>query len=122
MGQAKDNPCCLVNSDDWCDLAKDLPVWYQFSLAPGPFGSGPEGGVKLVLKLELKQNMIETSPDLTRFFAWARERAYTEFERLMAEDPTRDPNWTFSDIMQRLYHEYHPPSRVGVGEDEAVQL
>ena len=50
--------------------------------------------------------MIETSPELTRFFAWARERAYAEFDRLMAEDPARDPNWTFSDIMQRLLVEY----------------
>ena len=64
--------------------------------------------------------MIETSTDLTRFFAWARERAYAEFEQLMAEDPARDPNWTFSDIMQRLLLEYHSPSAVGAGEAETV--
>ena len=61
--------------------------------------------------------MIETSPELTRFFAWARERAYAEFDRLMAEDPARDPNWTFSDVMQQLYDEYrHAAGSVGAGK------
>ncbi len=50
--------------------------------------------------------MAETDRNLPQFFAWAREKAYAEFDRLMKEDPTRDPNWTFSDIMQRLYDEY----------------
>ncbi|HYE74746.1 MAG TPA: hypothetical protein VEF04_15515 [Blastocatellia bacterium] len=44
--------------------------------------------------------------NLTRFFAWARERALTELEARLAADPTLDPNWTFSDIMQRLLEEY----------------
>ncbi len=43
---------------------------------------------------------------MAHFFAWARERAYAEFDRLMREDPSLDPNWTFSDIMQRLLDEY----------------
>lgn len=54
--------------------------------------------------------MVETSSDLTSFFAWARERAYAQFERLMAEDPKRDPNWTFSDVMQQLLEEYRQPT------------
>ncbi|MFZ4987251.1 MAG: hypothetical protein ACOYLF_17500 [Blastocatellia bacterium] len=62
--------------------------------------------------------MIETSPDLTRFFAWARERAYTEFERLMAEDPARDPNWTFSDVMQQLFDEYRRQPAASRSGDE----
>jgi hypothetical protein len=44
--------------------------------------------------------------DLPKFFAWARVRAYAEFERRMATDPQLDPNWTFSDIMQELLAEY----------------
>lgn len=44
--------------------------------------------------------------NLTRFFAWARERALTELEARLAADPTLDPNWTFSDIMQCLLEEY----------------
>jgi hypothetical protein len=40
------------------------------------------------------------------FFAWARPRAYEEFERRLREDPTLDPNWTFSDIMQELLAVY----------------
>lgn len=61
--------------------------------------------------------MIETSPELTRFFAWARERAYVEFDRLMAEDPARDPNWTFSEIMQLLLEDYRRQS--GLARTEA---
>lgn len=53
--------------------------------------------------------MAEIDRNLSQFFAWARERAYAEFDRLMREDPSRDPNWTFSDIMQRLYEEYRQP-------------
>ena len=44
--------------------------------------------------------------ELSKFFAWARARAYAEFERRMAADPQLDPNWTFSDIMQDLLAEY----------------
>ncbi|NBO65796.1 MAG: hypothetical protein EBU88_13300 [Acidobacteria bacterium] len=62
-----------------------------------------------MLTLEDDQ-VVETSSDLTSFFAWARERAYAQFERLMAEDPKRDPNWTFSDVMQQLLEEYRQPT------------
>ena len=44
--------------------------------------------------------------DLAKFFAWARSRAYAEFDQRMAENPELDPNWTFSDIMQQLLIEY----------------
>lgn len=44
--------------------------------------------------------------NLTRFFAWARERALAELEARLAADPALDPNWTFSDIMQELLAEY----------------
>ena len=50
--------------------------------------------------------MPEIDRQMAHFFAWARERAYAEFDRLMREDPSLDPNWTFSDIMQRLLDEY----------------
>lgn len=43
---------------------------------------------------------------LAGFFAWARPRAYAEFDQRMREDPSLDPNWTFSEIMQRLLVEY----------------
>jgi hypothetical protein len=49
---------------------------------------------------------MQTDVDLAKFFAWARARAYAEFERRLAADPTLDPNWTFSDIMQELLTEY----------------
>ena len=49
---------------------------------------------------------MNTDVDLPKFFAWARARAYAEFERRMAADPQLDPNWTFSDIMQDLLAEY----------------
>jgi hypothetical protein len=55
------------------------------------------------------QTSITTSiqqGDLAKFFAWARERAYVEFEKRMAADPQLDPNWTFSDIMQELLAQY----------------
>ena len=48
----------------------------------------------------------EIDYDLAHFFAWARARAYTEFDRRMKADPSLDPNWTFSDIMQSLLEEY----------------
>jgi len=53
----------------------------------------------------------EQDVDLTRFFAWARERALQELDARLAADPTLDPNWTFSDIMQELLAQYrreHP--------------
>lgn len=50
--------------------------------------------------------MPEIDYDLAHFFAWARARAYAEFDRRMQIDPALDPNWTFSDIMQDLMIEY----------------
>jgi len=50
--------------------------------------------------------MPESNYDLAHFFAWARARAYAEFDRRMKADPSLDPNWTFSDIMQSLLEEY----------------
>jgi hypothetical protein len=50
--------------------------------------------------------MPENNYDLAHFFAWARTRAYAEFDRRMKADPSLDPNWTFSDIMQSLLEEY----------------
>jgi hypothetical protein len=50
--------------------------------------------------------MVEKEFELVHFFAWARARAYREFEERMAADPTLDPNWTFSDIMQSLLEEF----------------
>jgi hypothetical protein len=57
--------------------------------------------------------MAEIDHELAQFFAWARARAYQEFDEKMRNDPSLDPNWTFSDIMQRLLEEYrrsHPQS------------
>ncbi len=50
--------------------------------------------------------MPEIDYELAHFFAWARSQAYQEFDRRMKSDPTLDPNWTFSDIMQELLEEY----------------
>ena len=50
--------------------------------------------------------MRQDKLDLTHFFAWARSRAYEEFERRLSDDPELDPNWTFSEIMQRLLEEF----------------
>jgi len=50
--------------------------------------------------------MPEIDYDLAHFFAWARARAYAELEQRMQADPSLDPNWTFSDIMQKLLEEY----------------
>jgi hypothetical protein len=44
--------------------------------------------------------------NLARFFAWARSRALQKLEARLQADPTLDPNWTFSDIMQDLLEEY----------------
>ena len=49
---------------------------------------------------------MENDFELAHFFAWARSRAYAEFEARLAADPQLDPNWTFSDIMQRLLDEF----------------
>lgn len=49
---------------------------------------------------------MEKELDLARFFAWARSRALQELEVRLQADPTLDPNWTFSDIMQMLLEEY----------------
>ena len=50
--------------------------------------------------------MPEIDDDLAHFFAWARAKAYAELDRRMQLDPSLDPNWTFSDIMQQLLEEY----------------
>ncbi len=50
--------------------------------------------------------MSEIDHDLAQFFAWARARAYAELDRRMKADPSLDPNWTFSDIMQSLLNDY----------------
>jgi len=66
--------------------------------------------------------MPEIDYDLAHFFAWARARAYAEFERRIQTDPQLDPNWTFSDIMQELLEEYrraHPSKSHTDGSKEA---
>ena len=50
--------------------------------------------------------MAEIDFELAHFFAWARARAYQEFDEKMKADPALDPNWTFADIMQHLLEEY----------------
>lgn len=50
--------------------------------------------------------MPEIDYDLAHFFAWARARAYTEFDQRMKADSSLDPNWAFSEIMQKLLEEY----------------
>jgi hypothetical protein len=55
--------------------------------------------------------MAETDYELAHFFAWARARAYEEFDEKMKSDPSLDPNWIFSDIMQRLLEEYRRSKR-----------
>ena len=50
--------------------------------------------------------MPEIDYDLAHFFAWARAKAYVELDRRLQADPSLDPNWTFSDIMQQLLAEY----------------
>ncbi len=60
--------------------------------------------------------MLVNDINLARFFAWARPKALPELEARLKTDPTLDPNWTFSDIMQKLLEEYRslqqhqPPS------------
>jgi hypothetical protein len=50
--------------------------------------------------------MKEEESELARFFAWARPRVYRELDARLKNDPSLDPNWTFSDIMQELLEEY----------------
>jgi len=50
--------------------------------------------------------MPEIDFELAHFFAWARVRAYREFDLRMKADSGLDPNWTFSEIMQELLVEY----------------
>ncbi len=57
--------------------------------------------------------MPEIDYDLARFFAWARAKAYAEFERRLKADPSLDPNWVFSDIMQELLAEYRRTTNSG---------
>lgn len=58
--------------------------------------------------------MPEIDYDLAHFFAWARAKAYVELDRRLQLEPSLDPNWAFSDIMQELLTEYRqlqpPPS------------
>jgi hypothetical protein len=63
--------------------------------------------------------MPEIDHELAHFFAWARTRAYREFDARMIADPSLDPNWTFSDIMQALLEEYR---RLQSGDDNVVEI
>jgi hypothetical protein len=64
--------------------------------------------------------MAEIDYELAHFFAWARVRAYQEFDEKMKSDPSLDPNWTFSDIMQRLLEEYRLSHRQPSGPVKSV--
>jgi hypothetical protein len=64
--------------------------------------------------------MPEIDYDLARFFAWARARAYAEFDQRMKVDPLLDPNWTFSEIMQTLLEEYRQ-AQPGASESGLAQ-
>jgi hypothetical protein len=64
--------------------------------------------------------MAEIDIELAHFFAWARARAYREFDERMKADPSLDPNWTFSDIMQRLLEEYRRDIRRSSDQTEAA--
>jgi len=59
--------------------------------------------------------MPEIDYELARFFAWARARALQELEARLEADPALDPNWTFSDIMQRLLEEYRRDQQPSAG-------
>lgn len=67
--------------------------------------------------------MLVNDINLARFFAWARPRALPELEARLKTDPTLDPNWTFSDIMQKLLEEYQslqqdqPPSDLAIVDE-----
>lgn len=60
--------------------------------------------------------------DLTHFFAWARARAYAELEARLAANPGLDPNWTFSEIMQRLLEEFRGLDRGLEGPPEEKEI
>lgn len=64
--------------------------------------------------------MNQQEINLTRFFAWARERALAQLETRLLADPQLDPNWTFSDIMQELLTEYRqlPSSQIATFGNE----
>jgi hypothetical protein len=62
--------------------------------------------------------MAEIDYELAHFFAWARGRAYRELDERLKADPSLDPNWTFSDIMQELLKEYRR-EQPGIGSDTA---
>jgi len=57
--------------------------------------------------------MKEEEAELARFFAWARPRVYRELDARLKNNPSLDPNWTFSDIMQELLEEY----RLSIAKD-----
>ena len=68
--------------------------------------------------------MPEIDHDLARFFAWARAKAYAEFDQRLQADPSLDPNWLFSDIMQGLLAEYRQMRQsetAGSGETQSTQ-
>ncbi len=67
----------------------------------------------------MREAKLET--DLPKFFAWARTRAYREYETRLAADPSLDPNWTFSDIMQELLAEYRRDRQAEKPESNAEQ-
>lgn len=62
--------------------------------------------------------MAEIDHELSHFFAWARARAYREFDERMKNDPSLDPNWTFSDIMQELLNEYRQSQDSKASKDD----
>jgi hypothetical protein len=53
--------------------------------------------------------------ELSHFFAWARSRVYSQLDARLKQDPSLDPNWTFSEIMQELLAEYH---RISASDDK----
>jgi len=63
--------------------------------------------------------MAERGFELAHFFAWARARAYRELEVRLEADPTLDPNWTFSDIMQALLDEFSRDHAAGARDQAA---
>lgn len=66
--------------------------------------------------------MPEIDYDLAHFFAWARAKAYAEFDKRMQAEPSLDPNWTFSEIMQQLLGEYrqHQAEQAAQGSEVKV--
>jgi len=79
---------------------------------------------QLAFKTRGRYKMPEIDHDLARFFAWARAKAYAEFDQRMQADPSLDPNWLFSDIMQGLLEEYRRterPEAAKYGEPQSTQ-